>query len=108
MQSWTPKISDSVELRVFNFCLVEVTIGNPLTMEISPSIFPTCLDVLNKIHQSTTTMSLELRIKGRYPSPIIHFNRLNKLIQSYLLGSLTLVVRKATSVQVSGLDQLVV
>ena len=46
MQSSTLTSSDSVELQMFSFCLVEVTIENPPPMENPPPIWPCMLGMV--------------------------------------------------------------
>jgi hypothetical protein len=43
MKSLAPMISDSIELRVLSFCLVELTMGNPLRKDRPPPLCPCML-----------------------------------------------------------------
>ena len=110
MKSSAPTISVSVELRVFSFCLVELTIGNPLPKDSPPPECPrmfgwTANDA--STHHFRMPLPLALRIRGIDRVPLRYFMRWLSFFQSSLSGARTLVVRNAMAVQVSGLARLV-
>ena len=102
--------SVSVELRVLNFCFVELTVGNPLPKDNPP---PECPGVLGWIakdastHNFKITLLLTLRMSGSSCVPLMYLIMWTILSQSYRSGAFTLVVRNSTAVQVSGLARLV-
>ena len=106
MQSSTATISDSVELRVLSFCFVELTMGKPLPMLRPPPVCPRisgCTPNDPSIHHLSIPPPLALKVRGNFLVPLMYFIRWVNLDQSSVSGSLTLVVRNAIAVQVSGL-----
>ena len=103
IQSWNPTISDSVELQVFSFFLVKFTMENPLPTESSSPVCPRMLGCTSWdtwIHQFWTSLTLALRIKGRYFVPLCTSldelacsSRLFWVLKLLLWGSLPLQLR---------------
>ena len=78
MKSSTPTISDYVELLVFNFCLLEYEIGNPVPIE-SPSLECPLIFVCNPYDPSTYHINipipLALSVRGKSIVPLIYIIR---------------------------------
>ena len=76
MKSSAPTISVSVELRVLSFCLVELTMGNPLPKDNPP---PECPRMLGwtandaSTHHFKMPLALALRISGSMRVPLRYF-----------------------------------
>jgi hypothetical protein len=67
IMSSTDTSSDSVELLVLSFCLVEVTMGNPLPIDNPPPVCPLMLGWMVKepsTHPLTMPVPLALRMRG--------------------------------------------
>ena len=99
-----------MELPVFSFCFVELTIVNPVPINRTPPVCPImfgCTMNDPSIHHFSIPLLLALRISGRFLVPMIYFIRWINLAQSLLSGSLTLVARNEITVQVYGLPCLV-
>jgi hypothetical protein len=95
MKSSAPTISDSVELQVLSFCLVDLTMGNPLTKDSPPPLCPHMLGwTVNaaSTHHFKMPVPLALRISGSVHLPLRYFIRWISLFQSSLSGACTLVV----------------
>jgi hypothetical protein len=110
MKSSAPTISDSIELRVLSFCLVELTMGNPLPKDRPPPLCPHMLGwTVNaaSTHHFKMPVPLELRISGSMRMPLRYFIRWDSLFQLSLSGACTLVIKNAIAVQVLGLALLV-
>jgi hypothetical protein len=110
MQSSTETSSNSVELRVFSFCLVEVTMRNPRPIVRPPPVcprIPGCTAKDPSTHHSKMPVPEALSTSGRVFVPLRYLIMWDSFFQSSVSGYLTLVVRYATAVQVSGLARLV-
>ena len=102
--------SVSVELLVFSFCLVDITVGNPLPSDSPPPVWPRmfgCVANEPSIHHLRMPLPLALRIRGISFDPLRYLTRCLNFDQSSLSGSLARVVRKVIEVQVSGRAHLV-
>jgi hypothetical protein len=67
MRSSAPMISDPIELQVLSFCLVELTMGNPLPKDRPPPHFPCMLGWTANAastHHFEMPVPLTLRISG--------------------------------------------
>jgi hypothetical protein len=72
MQSSTETSWDSVELRVFSFCLVEVTMGNPRPIVRPPPVCPripgwTAKDPSTHHFKMPVPEALSTRVEFLYP-----------------------------------------
>ncbi len=106
----TPTSSLSVDLLVFNFCLVELTIGNPLPIVNPPPVWLCILGCTSKealAYHINTSLPLVLRIRERSQSFLRCCIRWLNFLQSSTSGALTLVGSKnAIAVLTSGLARL--
>ena len=96
IKSSTPTSSASVELLVFNFCFVEVAMGNPRPIDSPPPVWPRMLGCTPNdpsTHHLSIPLPAALIISGRFLVPRRYLMRWAILAQSSLSGSLTLVVR---------------
>ena len=106
IMSLTPMSSLSVDLLVFSFCLVELTIGKPLPMVRPPPVCPlmfmwTANDAstyhFNALLVSAPSINGRLTVARRYSIKCPSF------LQSSMSGDQTLVVRNAIDTDASGL-----
>jgi hypothetical protein len=82
-----PTISDSVELQVLSFCLVKLTMGNPLPKDRPPPLCPHMLGWTANAastHHFKMPVLLALRISGSVPVPLRYFIRRVSLFQIIL------------------------
>ena len=96
MQSSTETSSDYVELLVFNFCLVEVTTGNPLPIDRPPPVCPRIVGCTAKdpsTYHFRMPVPAALRINGKVLVPLRYFIMWDSFVQSASSGSHPLVVR---------------
>ncbi len=110
VKSLAPTISDSVELWVLSFCLVELTMGYPLPKDRLPLLCPRMLGWTANAastHHFKMPVLMALRISGSVRVPLRYFIRWTSLIQSSLSDACTCVVKNAVAVQVSDLACLV-
>ena len=110
MKSSVPTISVSVELWVLSFCLVELTMGNPLPKDSPPPECPCMLGwTANEAstHHFRMPLLLALSVNGSLHVPLRYFIRCDNLCHSSLSGSCTLMVKNVMDVHVSGLACLV-
>ena len=90
-----------MELRVFSFCFVELTMINPLLVDRSPLVCPLMLGCTANdpsINHFSIPLTLELRISGRFLVTLIYFFRWNDLAQLSFSGYLNLVVMNEIAV----------
>ena len=110
IQSSNATISVSVELCVFSFWFFEVTMVNPLLIDIPPPL-GTLMFGCTANDPQYTILLCRFRLHSGYVvcSLFIWYISLDepKLAQSSLLDFLTLIVRNEMSVQVSSLARLV-
>ena len=110
MKSSAPTSSVSIELRVLSFCFMELTMGNPRPKDNPP---PECPRMLGwtandaSTHHFKIPLPLALRINSSVRVTLMYLIMWTILAQSSRPGARNLVVRNATSVQVSGLARLV-
>jgi hypothetical protein len=94
MKSLAPTISDSIELQELSFCLVELTMGNPLLKYRPPPLCPHMLGWTANAastHHFKLQVPLALRISGSVRVPLRYFIRWVSLFQSSLSGACTLI-----------------
>ena len=111
MHSSTPTISAHVEIQVLRFCLVELTTGGPLPMYSPPPLYPLILGwTVNDayIQHFRITATPVPRMSGIFLVLLSYFIIWANFFQLSVSGSLTLVVRNSSNVQVSGLALFVV
>jgi hypothetical protein len=98
-------------VRVLSFCLVQLTMGNPLLpKDRPPTLCPRMVGwTVNaaSTHHFKMPVPLSLRIRGRVRVPLRFFIRWVSLFQSSLSGARTLIFKNAIAVQVSSLAHLV-
>jgi hypothetical protein len=99
----------SVELHVFNFCLVEILIGKPLPIVNTPPVWLRILGCTANeasTYHINTPLPSALKIRGQSLSMLRYFIRWLNFLQSSISGALTLVVRNEIAVLTSGLARL--
>jgi hypothetical protein len=109
MRSSAPTISVSAELRLLIFCSVELTMGHPCHKYSPPRECPRMLGCTANdasTHHFRMPLQFALRISGIVRLPLRYLIKCIMLVQSSLSGALTLVVKNASEVQVSGLARL--
>ncbi len=97
-------------LGILSFCLVKLTMGNPLPKNRTPPLSPCMLGWTANAastHHFKMLAPLALRIRGSVRVPLRYFIRWTSLFQSSLWGACTLVVKNAIAVQVLVLAHLV-
>ena len=102
--------SDSVELHMLSFCLMEEVMGILPPRLRHPPVCPrqSRWDAWDpSTYQRNTDMSLGRMMRGSSKVPLKYLTRCISLFQSSTSGPLTLVVRKATAVAMLGLAHLV-
>ena len=110
IKSSAPMISHSVELRLFNFCLVDPIIGKPRPNDNPPPECPLifgCTANDASTHHLSMRLPFALRTSGRSFVPLMYRIKCENLDQLSTSGSRTRVVRNAIDVHVSGLARLV-
>ena len=99
-----PTNSLSVDLRIFSFCLVEETMGNPQPRVNPPPVWPRIFGCI--ANDASTYHSSQ-----PFCDPRVHFIsdvarrysiKCHSFLQSSMSGDLTRVVRNAIAVDVSG------
>ena len=95
---------------MFSFCFIDVETKYPFPSEVVP---PVCLLVSGwtpkepSTHYLTIFVELALKIRGRVSVSRKYLIKRTSLVQSSSSGKITLVVRNATAVWMSGRARLV-
>ena len=109
MKSLTPTNSASVELLVFNFCLVEPLYANPFPSDIAAPLWlrisPWTANEAS-IHHLTTLLSSASRVNGNLIVPLRYWIILFNFFQSCVSGHFTRVLRKPVANWMSGRARL--